>query len=99
MGVAIMADMFLVIAVVASAAPIAVILVASVASRREDSAGSLGSPPPGPVRAIARRILDFHSDCSRLPVRRMPATERRGIPAGAAASASLDASRFAAVRW
>lgn len=51
----------IVTAVVVSA-PIVACLLVSVASKREDSAWSLGEHAPGSVQVAARRILDFHTD-------------------------------------
>jgi hypothetical protein len=56
-----------VIAVVVSM-PIAAVVVVSMASRREESAWSLGGPARGQVQAAARRILDFRSDDPALPL-------------------------------
>ena len=50
-----------IIAVVVSMPIVAVVLV-SLASRREDSAWSLGTPADGRVQATARRIVDFHTE-------------------------------------
>lgn len=55
----------LVIASVVSV-PIAAIVIVSLASRREDAVWSLGQPPQGMVQAIARRVLDFSTECPAL---------------------------------
>jgi hypothetical protein len=55
------------LAAVAVSSLIAAGILVTVASKREDKAWSLGKPPRGPVDAIARRILDFHSDDPELP--------------------------------
>src|SRR5215472_15088920 len=46
--------------------PIAAIVIVSLASRREDAAWSLGQPPRGMVQAVARRVLDFSTECQAL---------------------------------
>ncbi len=52
-----------VVGLVVSCAPIVAIVLVSVASRREDAEWTLnGSAPPGPARAAARRVVDFHSE-------------------------------------
>lgn len=41
---------------------IGLILLVSIASRREDAEWTLSGPPPGPIQAIARRILGFYAE-------------------------------------
>jgi hypothetical protein len=69
------------IALAVASIPIAATIIVSIASRREDSRWTLSGPAPGPTSAIARRLLDFHTDggwpARRKPARR-PAAEREG---------------------
>jgi hypothetical protein len=50
------------IAVMAVTAPLAAMVLVSIASRREESASSLSRQAPGPVTAAARRLLAYRSD-------------------------------------
>jgi hypothetical protein len=61
--------MFLAIFVLAiiTSMPIAAIAIVSIASKREDSAGTLGGPAKGVVQLAARRVLDFRSDIGWRP--------------------------------
>jgi hypothetical protein len=52
----------LAIVVVAVSVPLASVVLVSLASKREDSAQSLGGRPAGRLEAAARRMVGFHSD-------------------------------------
>ncbi len=52
----------IVIAFVAVCAPLAGVVLVSLASRREDSACSLGGVPSGSIQAAGRRLVGFHGD-------------------------------------
>ena len=71
-----------VIAVAAVAAPMAAIVLVSIASRREESARSLTGRAPGPVTAAARRLLAFRGSdhVAPLPQRRAARGSRRPAP-------------------
>ena len=49
-------------AALASGALITLIAVVSVASTREDAEWTLSGPPPGPIQAVARRVLGFYAE-------------------------------------
>ena len=51
-----------VIAIAAVTAPLAAIVLVSIASKREESASSLSRQAPGPITASARRLLAYRSD-------------------------------------
>jgi hypothetical protein len=59
--------LFVIMAVVVSM-PMVAIVVVSMASHREDAAYSLGGPPQGMVQAVARRVLDFHTEDPAWPL-------------------------------
>ncbi len=85
------------IAVVAMSGFVAVVALVSVASRREDSDWSLGEPARGLGRALARRVVGFHSrgtpEWSR-PWGFHPARTRSGPPArGDLATSGTDKPR------
>src|SRR5215468_9137988 len=77
------------IAVMAVMAPLAAMVLVSIASRREESASSLSRRAPGPVTAAARRLLAYRSDyVASLPRRR----RARGRVTGGTRERSLQAS-------
>jgi hypothetical protein len=47
--------------------PVVATVLVSVASRHEDSAWTLGGPPPSLVQAAARRIVAFHGQDTEWP--------------------------------
>lgn len=57
-----MAIAILVIAATVATAPVVAVVMVSVAIRREASAWSLARPAPGPVRAVARRMVGFYCE-------------------------------------
>lgn len=57
-----MAIILILIGAAASAMPIAATILVSMSSRREDRAWSLAGPPRGRAEALARRIVNFHSE-------------------------------------
>ncbi len=50
--------------------------IVSVASKREDAAWSLDRPARTPIEAAARRIVDFRTELTRLPVTKEQALAR-----------------------
>ncbi|HTP16903.1 MAG TPA: hypothetical protein VMK13_13855 [Streptosporangiaceae bacterium] len=73
-----MIGLLIAVAVVIAGVPFAAVVLVSVASCREDSAGSLAGPAPGPFSRAARRLLGFQSagicqPSSRARPRRAPA--------------------------
>jgi hypothetical protein len=77
------------IAVMAVTAPLAAMVLVSIASRREESASSLSRQAPGPVTAAARRLLAYRSD----HVASLPRRRARARAASAAAERALQAPR------
>jgi hypothetical protein len=73
----------LVIAIAAVAAPVTVVLLVSLGSRREDAAFSLGRQPTGALQSAARRLLNFHADgVGRHPAGRGGTGARQGAGSG-----------------
>jgi hypothetical protein len=52
--------LYILVAIPLTVAIIAIVIV-SVCIRLEDSQWTLGGPPPGPMRALTRRIVGFHT--------------------------------------
>lgn len=52
----------LVTAALAVSVLIGLIVLVSIASRREDAEWTLSGPPSGPIQAIARRVLGFNAE-------------------------------------
>jgi hypothetical protein len=50
-----------VIAIVVAGVPLAAVVLVTVASRREENAGSIGGCAPGRIERAARRLLAFHA--------------------------------------
>ena len=76
----------LVAAALVVGAPLAAAILVSFASRREDAEHTLTGRPPGPVTAIARRLLCSPTDARRTATGRRTAT--RGPVAGSARPAN-----------
>ena len=62
-----------------TSAPIFAVAVVSVASRSEDRAWTLASPPPGPAQAVARSLVYFHSTGIDWLRQASPELRRRGV--------------------
>jgi hypothetical protein len=65
----------LVVAAVIVGAPIGAAVLVTVASHREDAAGSVAGRPPGPFAAAARRLV-----CLRIGGTAYPRRKVRGYP-------------------
>ena len=68
--------MLTVIAALIAGAPLAAVVLVTVASRREDTALSIAGRAPGPLTRAARRVVAFHARGIRRPASRV--TARRG---------------------
>ncbi len=68
-----------VIAVVVGGVPLAVVVLVTVASRREETARSIAGHAPGPMERAARRLLAFHASGIGRPACRARA-DRRPAP-------------------
>ena len=72
----------IIIAGAVASAPIVVAVLVGAASRREESAWTLGAPATRPLDAAARRLMNFHSDGEwPQPLGRDQATPRHRGPA------------------
>lgn len=71
--------LFVIAAVVSM--PLAAVVVVSIASHREDAAWSLDKPAPGLIQAVARRLLDFHTEDPAWPVPKNAGQARPAAPA------------------
>jgi hypothetical protein len=76
----------LIAAAAMAGAPIGASVLVSIASRREDAAGTLRRKAPGVIAIAARRILDFHSEYDAPPARPGRSGRATRIPAGDAAT-------------
>jgi hypothetical protein len=57
----VMIVLLIVIAIVVAGVPLAAVVLVTVASRREDNAGSIADRAPGGMERAARRLLAFHA--------------------------------------
>jgi hypothetical protein len=73
--------LFTIIAAVVCVPILAVVLVVSMASHREESALSLDKPAQGIVQALARRVLDFHTEEPAWPMPRYAVQAKSAAPA------------------
>jgi hypothetical protein len=69
-----------VIAIVIAGVPLAAVVLVTVASRREDNAGSIGGRAPGGTERAARRLLAFHATGIGRPTCRAGARDQRPGP-------------------
>ena len=79
-----------VIAIVIAGVPLAAVVLVTVASRREDNAGSISGRAPGGTERAARRLLAFHATGIGRPACRASA---RGQRPGSGRSAGDDRHR------
>src|SRR5580700_10252025 len=66
-----------IVAIVIAGVPFAAVVLVTVASRREDNAGSIGGRAPGGTERAARRLLAFHATGIGRPACRARARGRR----------------------
>ena len=79
-----------IIAIVIAGVPFAAVVLVTIASRREDNAGSIGGRAPGGTERAARRLLAFHATGIGRPACRARA---RGQRPGSGRSAGDDRHR------
>jgi len=70
------------IATVLTAAPLAAVVLVTVASRREETARSMATHAPGPLARAARRLLAFHATGIGRPAGRGRSRRRVRGPSG-----------------